>query len=76
MPNLDAVISKQNHKTLEENKKELKKENKLCNCRNKTNCPIGGKFPTKSVVYKATMTNKDKNMSYTGSKGRGKKKRY
>ena len=50
MPNLDSEISKHNHKALEENKNKPEKGNKLCNCRNKTNYPKGGKCLTKSVV--------------------------
>ena len=76
MPNLDAEISKHNRKTLEENKDEFEKGNKLCNCRNKTNGTIGGNCLTKSVVYKATVTNKDKIISYLGSTGRELKKSY
>ena len=57
---LDAEISKHNHKTLDE----------LWNSRKKINCPKGGKCFTKSVVHKATVTQKDKRMSYIGSTGR------
>ena len=74
MPNLDAEISKHNHKTLKENK--IEKDNNLCNFRNKQSWPIGGKCFTKNVVYKATMSNKNKSMLYIGSTDREFKKRY
>ena len=32
---------------------------KLCNCRDKNECPLGGKCLTPSVVYKASITTKD-----------------
>ena len=70
-PNLDAEISKHNHKMLEKykTKDKLEKGNKLCNCRNKINCPLGGKCLIKSVVYKVTVSKKDKIMSYISSTG-------
>ena len=78
MSNLDAEISNHNHKTLEKYKNEgkLEKGNKLCNCRKKSNCPLGEQCLIKNVVYKATVSNKDKTMTYIGSTAREFKKRY
>ena len=55
------------NKTLEENKDKLEKGNKLCNCRNKTNCPLGGKCLIKSVVYKATVKQRLNHVIYRKS---------
>ena len=55
--NLDAEISKHNQKRL----KKKAKENKPWNSRTKI---IGGKYLTKSIVYKSNVTYKSKSMSY------------
>ena len=78
IPNLDAEISKHNHKILEEynNKDKSEKKNKMCNCRKKSNCPLGGQCLIKSVIYKATVLNENKTMTYIGSTGREFKQRF
>ena len=36
--------------------RESTRDSKLCNCRQKSSCPLDGKCLTKCVVYKATVT--------------------
>ena len=42
-----------------------KDDEKLCNCRQRENCPTEGKCLTKSVVYKAEVTTTDDNAKQT-----------
>ena len=55
MPNLDSKI-KAHNKVLLDSAAERKPDEKLCNCRVKARCPLGGKCLTKEVVYQATVT--------------------
>ena len=76
MPNLEKEISKHNQKTLLNFDVVDDNNRKLCNCRIKPNCPVDGKFLTKGVIYKATVSYKNKNHIYKGSTGREFKSRY
>ena len=67
MPNVKSNISSHNHRVLK--KAKASTNVKLCNCRDKNECPLDGKCLTPSVVYKAAITTKDtahetKNYSY------------
>ena len=55
-----------------------KDDEKLCNCRQRVNCPTDGKCLTKSVVYKAEVTSTDDNtkQTYTGVTANDFKTRY
>ena len=76
MPNLKKEISKHNQKTLLNSDVIDDNNRKLCNCRIKSNCPVNGKCLTKGVIYKATVSYKNKNHIYIGSTGREFKSRY
>ena len=57
LPNVKQTISNNNHRLLQLNRmKESTQDSKLCNCRQKSSCPLDGKCLTKCVVYKATVT--------------------
>ena len=45
--------------------KESTQDSKLCNCRQKSSCPLDGKCLTKCVVYKATVTETTSNNQET-----------
>ena len=55
-----------------------KDDEKLCNCRQRENCPTDGKCLTKSVVYKAEVTTTDNNarQTYLGVTANDFKTRY
>ena len=51
LPNLKSVISSHNKKIM--NKQEPTSQEKQCNCRNKSECPLDGNCQISNVVYKA-----------------------
>ena len=56
MPNLDSKIKSHNKVLLEsDDAKKADAAVKLCNCRDKSKCPLDGKCLTKEVVYQATV---------------------
>ena len=57
MPNVKSNISSHSHRVLK--KANASTNAKLCNCRDKNECPLGGKCLTLSVVYQAAITTKD-----------------
>ena len=57
MLNVKSNISSHNHLVLK--KANASTNAKLCNCREKNDCPLGGKCLTSSVVYQAAITTKD-----------------
>ena len=57
VPNIKQTISNNNHRLLQLRRmKELTQYSKLCNCRQKTSCPLDGKCLTQCVEYKAAVT--------------------
>ena len=57
LPNVKQTISNNNHRLLQLHRmKESSQDSKLCNCRQKSSCPLDGKCLTKCVVYKATVS--------------------
>ena len=54
MPNVGQILKAHNKKVL--NVDMTNDQDQPCNCRNKTNCPLQGKCQTKSVIYKADVT--------------------
>ena len=52
MPNMKSIISNHNKRILEES---VTTEEKPCNCRNTSNCPMNGRCNVKSIVYTATV---------------------
>ena len=72
MPNMLQALSRHNKKILNE-ENEQQKPTPACNCRGEqSNCPVGGKCRTESVVYRATVreTVSGKTETYTGLTGR------
>ena len=72
MPNMLQALSRHNKKILNE-ENEQQKPTLPCNCRGgQSNCPVGGKCRTESVVYRATVreTVSGKTETYTGLTGR------
>ena len=76
MPNQEKEISKHNQKTLQNSDVIDDDYRKFCNCRIKSNCPVKIKCLTKGVIYKATVSHKNKKHIYIGSTGREFKPRY
>ena len=66
LPNVKQTISNNNHRLLQLHRmKESTQDSKLCNCRQKSSCPLDGKCLTKCVVYKATVTETTSNNQET-----------
>ena len=64
--NMKSFLDKHNKIILKKHTNRLKKdEEKLCNCRQRANCPTDGKCLTRSVVYKADVTSTDDNTTQT-----------
>ena len=75
MPNIESEISKSNLKIIEESKTQEKNET-TCNCIVKTSCPVEGKYLSRSVIYKATVTHNNKEHHCIRSTARNFKIRY
>ena len=66
LPNVKQTISNNNHRLLQLHRmKESTQDSKLCNCRQKSSCPLDGKCLTKCVVHKATVTETTSNNQET-----------
>ena len=66
LPNVKQTISNNNHRLLQLHRmKESTQDSKLCNCQQKNSCPLDGKWLTKCVVYKATVTETTSNNQET-----------
>ena len=63
MPNIKTNIDSHNKKLLQQDK--TTNTDKHCNCRNKTNCPLGNKCLEKSMIYQATVTRLDNHKTET-----------
>ena len=77
MPNVKSNISSHNHRVLK--KAKASTNVKLCNCRDKNECPLGGKCLTPSVAYKAAITTKNiahQTKNYIGVTGGPFKERF
>ena len=75
MPNVGRIIQATNKRILKNGSTE--DEEKPCNCRNKTSCPLNGKCLTKTVVYEATLTtNNNITHKYIGLTENDFKERY
>ena len=64
MPNMSSIITKHNKKFLN---KKVETEERKCNCRDKTNCPMEGKCLTKCIVYKASVSSLNEAKHYLGT---------
>lgn len=76
MPNIATIISTHNKKILSNTSQASHDVRPLCNCRNKTTCPLDGKCKQDSVVYKATITSGNTTKIYFGSCSTDFKSRY
>lgn len=64
MPNVGSILQSHNKNIL--NKKDVDHNNKRCNCRDKTSCPLKGECLVSSVVYEATVATTKENYRYIG----------
>ena len=72
MPNIKGIIQAHNKNLLmKANIEDNSPSKKTCNCRVRSNCPLGGKCLTKNLVYLATVTpsNGDPKQTYIGLTG-------
>ena len=73
------LIQGHNKKTLRNTEKfetkNTETDKSLCNCRDKSQCPLENKCLTNNVIYKATVTTKNETKQYIGSTGGPLKKR-
>ena len=65
MPNLEAKISSHN-KTILANPNGMINDNKQCNCRVKSECPLDGHCLTSNVIYQATVVTDKSTETYIG----------
>ena len=66
MNSMSSVIKQHNYKILS----TTENVDRLCNCRNKENCPLDGKFLQTCIVYKAdVIRNKESHIYYGASDG-------
>ena len=74
MPNMKAIISRQNHKNLNQQQAAPP----TCNCRNKAECPLPGRCTIERVCYQADVKRLDNGEveTYTGGTKDSFKKRY
>jgi hypothetical protein len=59
MPNVKQRISAHNKKLRNNSTSNNTAQQKMCNCRNPSQCPLNGECLKKSVVYQATVTRPD-----------------
>ena len=71
--NMKNLIKQHNSKILSEAKTH---QEKSCNCRNKSNCPLNRNCQVKTIVYKATVTTQDNYRIYYGTSEGEFKTRY
>ena len=67
MPNMRNIIEAHNKKLLNNNQgsKDNDTPKQMCNCRDKSNCPMEGKCLEKNIIYQATVTRTDNNNNET-----------
>ena len=64
MPNIESIITKHNNKILN---KKVEIHERLCNCRDKPNCPMDGNCFKKCLVYKAQVNSVRETKYYLGT---------
>ena len=74
--NLDSIIKAHNAKILNKEKDNSGNDDKTCNCRDQTACPVGNNCLKNNVVYKATVQYEDKEQNYIGMTENTFKTRY
>ena len=66
MPSMNNIVKAHNMKILRKEEETNKKEEKSCNCRNRSLCPVENNCLKTSVVYKATVEYENKTANYIG----------
>ena len=77
MPNMKQMISSNNKKIVNANRPQEPEQAK-CNCRRKSECPLGNNCKVKGIIYQATVTTTDtqKEETYIGLTDNSFKTRY
>lgn len=65
MPNMAAAIKQHNNKVLREAPPK-RATGKMCNCRQKSQCPLDGACLEKSIIYKAVVSTEQNEKEYIG----------
>lgn len=65
MPNIKTVISNHNKSVLNKQKPKLI-DNKKCNCRKSTTCPMEGLCQSQTIIYQAEITTATTKETYIG----------
>ena len=66
--NIKQIIQAHNNKLLQKTVESKENENKrLCNCRDKTKCPLLNKCKVGSIVYRSTVNVNNEEYTYVGS---------
>ena len=73
LPNMENIIKKQNARVI---CSDQKPDERLCNCRDKTACPLDGKCCRSCIVYKAEVTSEQETKIYYGAAEKDFKLRY
>ena len=76
MENMRSIITKHNVSLLKKHNDPAPTNERFCNCRNGTECPLDGKCLTKSIVYEATLKTSGDTFTYVGLTGDTFKARY
>ena len=78
MPNIECSINGQNKRILEDqNNGDAREESEGgCNCRVKSNCPVGGKCLRRGTIYEATVRSVEGDKKYIGLAGNTFKERF
>ena len=73
---MDSIVKAHNMKILRKEEEADAKEERGCNCRDKTSCPVGNTCLKTNVVYKATVHHESKISNYIGMTENSFKIRY
>ena len=65
--NMENIISKHNHKVLNDMNVDINTNDKKCSCQNKPSCPLKGECLQETVIYKATVSTNNSKKTYIGS---------
>ena len=76
MPSMNNIVKTHNMKILRKEEETNKKEEKSCNCRNRSLCPVENNCLKTSVAYKATVEYENKTANYIGMTENSFKTRY
>ena len=74
MMNMGTIIKAHNNKIL--TKKPEPDNNQMCNCRNRTACPLNNNCLVENVIYEAEVTSENSTRRYIGSTANTFKERY